>query len=122
MHAGFMKRNSVKLMVAVAAATVAITASVCNAQVHPDMHAAPVGHSRPDAAPDSHEECVLKAIRVDAPSIDQSALFILAIADVPDLPLIGAKSSFVHTFGDFREPLVGLFPTHERSPPVPFLS
>ncbi len=117
-----MKRSPMKLMVAVAAAAVAITASACSAQVHPDMHAAPVEHSRPDAAPDSHEECVLKAIRVDAPSIDQGALFILAIVDVPDLPMNGTKSSFVHTFGDFREPLAGLFPTHERSPPVPFLS
>jgi hypothetical protein len=118
----FSKGNTMKLTVAVAVAAVALAASACSAQAHPGMHATPAGHSRPDAAPDSHEECVLKAARVSASEVGQSALPILAILNVPDLPLMGIASRLTHSFELFRDPFVLFFPTHERSPPVSFLS
>ncbi len=122
MSGRFKQRNPVILVAAVAALVVALAASVCSAQALSGMHATPAEHSRPDAAPDAREECLSKAVRAVAPAIGQSALPILDIVDVPDLSLIGPENSLIHSFEEFRDPLVFFSPTHERAPPVSFLS
>lgn len=116
------KGNTARLNVALAIAAVALAVPVCGAQAYPGMHAPPAGHSRPDAASDSREECVFKAIRAEASLIDQNDPPVLSIADVPVLPSMGTASRLSHSFEEFRDTLVLLLPTHERSPPVSFLS
>ncbi len=116
------KGNTTRLTVALAITALALSVPVCSAQAYPGMHATPAGHSRPDAAPDSHEECVFKAIRAEVPLIDQSAPPILGIADVLVLPLMRTASRLIHSFEEFRDTFFVLLPTHERSPPVSFLS
>lgn len=118
----FRKGNTMKLTVAVAIAAVALAAPVCSAQAHPSMHTTPAGHSRPNAVPDAHEECLSKAVLGSAPAVGQSTLPILAVFNVPDLPLVGTGNSLIPSFEEFRDPLILFFPTYERAPPISFLS
>ncbi len=122
MMTAFKGRCFLRFAAAAMVLAVALAASVCGVQAHPSMHATPAGHSRPNAAPDAHEECLSKAVLGSAPAVGQSTLPILAVFNVPDLPLIGTDNSLIHSFEEFRDPLVLFFPTHERAPPVSFLS
>ncbi len=122
MSGRFIQRNRMMRMAAVAALALALTASACGAEEHSGMHATPAEHSQPNAAPDAHEECLSKAVRTKVPAVDQGAPPVLAILNVLDLPLSGTKILFVHLFEDIQDPLVLSFPTHERAPPISFLS
>ena len=65
---------------------------------------------------------VTQSIRIPGLSVYAVAVAILAIFNVPDLPLMGIASRLTHSFEYLRDPLVLFSPTHERAPPISLLS
>ncbi len=122
MPIGFFQRKWLMPMVAAAALSVALAVTPCSAQEFAGMNAVPAEHSRPDGSPDSHGECLSKAVRADASAIDSNVRPVAAILEIPKFPSGGMESEGTYSPIDNRDPLPVLFHTRERSPPKRFHS
>ncbi|HBK81079.1 MAG TPA: hypothetical protein DDZ83_15665 [Nitrospinae bacterium] len=107
------------LMAALPVFVLALAAPPCSVHALGVPHGASTGHTQPVSGPDSHDECIAQAVRPGAPVIYYVTIApALALPAAPVQAVPEPRRIFLSPIREACDPLVFIYPSHERSPPL----